>query len=134
MRYLLLCLCLATPAQAATIDDHPKVERCADHHPWTQVQERAPLLWCIAHTYDPPGSPRYAISVARCESGTDLQDTYAGDGFVGTYQHITDQWYGRWRVWGKGIGVKSSPTNVLSQAVVSIRMALAVGWGPWACA
>ena len=117
-----------------TLEAHPQVDRCAERHPWSRVREREPLLWCIAHKYDPPGSPRFAISVAHCESGTDLQDTYAGDGYVGTYQHITDQWYGRWRVWGKGIGVKSSPTNVLSQAVVSIRMADSVGWSPWSCA
>jgi hypothetical protein len=113
---------------------HPKIARCADRHPQERVGERAPLIWCIAHAFDSPGSPRYAIAIGYCESGSDLQDVYGGDGYVGTFQHITSSWLGRWRSWGAGIGVPSSPTNVLSQAVVSARMADSVGWSPWSCA
>jgi len=114
-------------AEARRLEDRPRVARCADHHPWTHVSERAPLIWCIAHAFDSPGSPRYAVAIGHCESGTDLQDVYGGDGHVGTFQHITSSWFGRWRTWGARIGVPSSPTNVLSQAVVSVRMAISNG-------
>jgi hypothetical protein len=116
--------------------NHPKIERCAERHPQNRVGERAPLIWCIAHAYNSPGSPRYAIAIAHCESGTDLQDVYGGDGYIGTFQHITSAWLGRWRSWGARIGVPSSATNVLSQAVVSVRMAISNGtWSrQWSCA
>lgn len=120
----------------ATLQAHPKIERCAERHPWERVGERAPLIWCVAHAFDSPGSPRYAVAIGRCESGTDLQDAYGGDGYVGTFQHITSSWYGRWRTWGARIGVPSSAANVLSQAVVSVRMAISNGtWSrQWSCA
>ena len=130
-----IAVLLATGAMAATeasanarrLEGRPRVARCADRHPWTHVTQRQELVWCIAHLFDSPGSPRTAIAVARCESGEDFQDVYGGDGHVGTYQHVTSSWYGRWATWGRGIGVKESPTNVLSQAVVSVRMARALG-------
>jgi len=116
-----------TQQEAGALAEHPRIARCADRHPWTRVGQRAELVWCIAHTFDSPGSPRTAIAVGHCESGSDLQDAYGGDGHVGTYQHITSRWYARWRTWGKAIGVNDSPTNVLSQAVVSVRMAISLG-------
>jgi hypothetical protein len=140
LRYLLIALIIAgggSPANAETrLEEHPRVNRCAEQHPWTKVGQRQRLIWCMAHLFDSPGSPRYAISIAHCESGSDLQDIYGGDGHVGTFQHITSEWHGRWRVWGKRIGVKDEPRNVLSQAVVSVRMAISNGtWsGQWACA
>lgn len=103
------------------------VDRCAEQHPWTRVGERTELVWCVAHVYDAPGAPREAVEVARCESGVDLQDLDGGDGYVGTFQHVTSLWLDRWRTWGKWVGVKSGATNVLSQAVVSVRMAKALG-------
>jgi hypothetical protein len=122
----------ATAATGATgearrLEDRPRVARCAERHPWTQVGQREELVWCIAHAFDSPGSPRTAIAVGHCESGTDLQDAYAGDGYVGTFQHITSRWHARWVTWGKRIGVKDAATNVLSQAVVSVRMARSLG-------
>jgi hypothetical protein len=66
------------------------------------------------------------VRVAGCESGADFQDAYGGDGHVGTFQHITSRWYARWRTWGRAIGVRSAATNVLSQAVVSVRMAISL--------
>jgi len=118
------------------LGDHPKIARCADRHPQERVGERAPLIWCVAHAFDSPGSPRYAVEIARCESGSDFQDLYGGDGFISTFQHITSAWPGRWRSWGARIGVPASPTNVLSQAVVSVRMAISNGtWSrQWSCA
>lgn len=109
------------------VADHPRIDRCSERHPWERVAERSELVWCIAHVFDSPGPPRQAVSTARCESGADLQDAYGGDGYVGTFQHITSRWFDRWRTWGKRIGVKDSPTNVLSQAVVSVRMARSLG-------
>jgi hypothetical protein len=116
----------AVPAHA-DLSDHPRVARCAEKNDWTRVGQRAELVWCIAHTFDAPGSPRTAVRVAGCESGNDLQDAYGGDGHIGTFQHVTSRWLGRWRAWGRGLGVRSAATNVLSQAVVSVRMAISLG-------
>ncbi len=125
-------------ANARQQERRPKVTRCADHHPWVRVGQRQGLIWCIAHAFDSPGTPRYAIAIARCESGDDFQDLYGGDGHIGTFQHITSSWPARWRLWGQRLGVSSSGTNILSQAVVSVRMAKAIGgWGAsggWSCA
>lgn len=120
------------------LQNHPRVARCAERHDWQRIGQRQELVWCIAHVFNSPGTPRYAVAIGHCESGSDLQDTYAGDGYVGTFQHVTSSWDGRWRTWGRRIGVSSSDTNVLSQAVVSVRMAKAIGgWGApggWSCA
>jgi hypothetical protein len=113
--------------EARRLEDRPRVARCADRHPWTRVGQREELVWCIAHTFDSPGPPRTAIAVGHCESGADLQDRYGGDGHIGTFQQITSRWHDRWRTWGQRIGVKDEPRNVLSQAVVSVRMARSLG-------
>lgn len=115
----------AVPAHA-DLDDHPRVARCAEKNDWTRTGQRSELVWCIARTFDAPGSPRTAVGVASCESGNDLQDAYGGDGHIGTFQHVTSKWLGRWRTWGRGI-VRSSAVNVLAQAVVSVRMAISLG-------
>lgn len=117
---ILITLSLA-PAAAAG----PRVQHCQNHHPWQRVGQRQKLVWCVAHALNSPGSPRTAVSVGHCESGSDLQDTYGGDGYVGTFQHATPSWHSRWQRWGSG--VPSSATNVLSQAVVSVRMARYLG-------
>ena len=113
--------------KAGELASHPRIARCAERHPWEQVGHRQRLIWCVAHTFNGPGTPRTAIAVARCESGEDFQDVDGSDGHVGTYQHVTSSWYGRWSTWGRAVGVRSSPTNVLSQAVVSVRMAIVLG-------
>ena len=128
------------PAEARRLEDRPRVARCAEHHPWTHVGEREGLIWCIAHLFNSPGSPRTAVEVGHCESGSDLQDANLSDARGGTFQHSTSSWPGRWRTWGQRIGVSSSITNVLSQAVVSVRMAISLGtwnsaagwsWSAW---
>ena len=124
---LILALLLTGVPGVAHAGVADQVATCADHHPWEKVAEREPLIWCVAHVLDAPGSPSKAVAVAHCESGSDLQDTYAGDGYVGTYQQDVDRWADRWQLWGEEMGVPSGATNVLSQTVVSVRMAIALG-------
>jgi hypothetical protein len=91
VRYLLivmLVLSIAAPssARADELSDHPKVSRCARHHPWIRVSSRQALVWCIAHAYDSPGSPETAIAVGHRESRSDLRDAAIANG-VG-YTHV----------------------------------------------
>ena len=142
----LLGLAIGPPSQAIARQLHfeaiskarriEAVSTCQERHPWQRVGQRQTLIWCLAHRLGAPGSPRYAIAIARCESGSDFQDIYGGDGHVGTFQHITDSWPGRWRQWGRDLGVPDGQSNVWSQTVVSVRMARYDGtWAQqWACA
>ena len=114
-------------SRSGELASHPRIHRCAERHPWERVGHRQRLIWCVAHAFNGPGTPRTAIAVARCESGDDFQDIDGSDGHIGTFQHVTSSWPGRWRTWGQAVGVRSSPTNVLSQAVVSVRMAIVLG-------
>lgn len=71
------------------------------------------------------------LQAGYCESGADLQDTVR-DTYIGTYQHITTSWSGRWANLGRGTGVPDGAgINVLSQAVVTAKMVKQGGWGPW---
>jgi hypothetical protein len=85
--------------------------------------------------FQAPGLGVKTLDVAYCESGSDLLDNYGGDGHIGTFQHITDAWHDRWKRLGEGTGVPRDPTNVLSQAVVSAKMAKHSGsWSvSWSC-
>ena len=87
------------------------------------------LIRCTARRWDSPGSPRQAISVARCESNLNPRADNSG-GYAGLFQQSTRYWPGRADQWGQD---DRSVFNGRANVIVSIRMAHASGsWGPWA--
>lgn len=87
------------------------------------------LIRCAAHRWDSPGTPRQAISVARCESNLNPR-AYNSSGYAGLFQQSTWHWPGRADRWGQD---DRSVFNGRANIIVSIRMAHALGsWSPWA--
>lgn len=88
---------------------------------------------CAARRWHVPGGYPKARSVARCESGFNEHNSYAGHD--GVYQHDRRYWPGRFRRFRvRGWRMHPSVFNARSNVVVSIRMAHAGGWSPWSCA
>lgn len=108
-----------------------RVDRCTHQYDWTNRAQRDDLVACIGRRWHVPGAGHKMVRVGRCESGHDLQDLDGSDGYIGTFQHITSEWLERWRHYGRRADVPSSPTNVLSQSVVTAGMVNNGGWGPW---
>lgn len=88
---------------------------------------------CAVDRWDVEGGSVTAICIADAES--DLNpDAIGADGlYLGLYQHHADAWserYDTWtrRRWELNEDALSGRTN----AIVTIRMASANGWGPWA--
>jgi hypothetical protein len=87
------------------------------------------LIRCAAHRWDSPGTPRQAVSVARCESKLNPR-AYNSSGYAGLFQQSTWYWPGRAHRWGQD---DRSVFNGRANIIVSIRMAHALGsWSPWA--
>lgn len=90
------------------------------------------LIRCAVRHWSVPGGATTAICIARRESGLDPRAT-SGDGLnKGLFQQHVDYWdanYDRYThpYWQ----LKHSILNGRTNAIVSIRMAHAGGWGPW---
>jgi len=136
MRYItmtaLLCLALIATEGTAQANGHPRVDRCRNIDWRKNATQTARLNLCVARNFDVPGGPSHFNAVAVCESG--LRWWLRNPPYVGEFQHLADQWPGRWMRWGRPVGVKERPFNALSAAVVTARMVRVVGWSPWACA
>ncbi len=96
---------------------------------WT-VWEIKKTIQCAIDKWPVQGGFKKALTVAECESGSDLRDP-GGDGYIGTFQQAERYWSGRrneynpptWKhplaKWGD---------NPRSNVIVSIKMAHAKGW------
>lgn len=109
----------------------------ARHAPCSKVpDDKVPhIIRCTAKRFGI--DPDYAIRVARCESG--LRPHAIGgtnDLYYGLYQHRIDLWPGRWQWVGRHPRweVANDPLDPHANALVTMRMVRAVGWGPWECA
>jgi hypothetical protein len=87
------------------------------------------LIRCAARRWAVPGGPDKAIAVARCESHLD-PFAYAS-GNAGLFQQAVLYWPSRARTFGFP---DAWAYNGRANAIVSIRMAHASGWGAWTCA
>ena len=90
------------------------------------------LIRCAEQRWPVPGGARKAICIARHESGLDPKAESAGGAYLGLFQHSANHWpdrYEEWtrRAWELDPRAKNGRTN----AVVTIRMVNARGWGPW---
>jgi hypothetical protein len=80
-----------------------------------------------------------AMSVAECESGFNEYAYNPGGPYVGVFQHLLSAWDERIATFTQpdgplGVHPWAGWHNARAQAIMSMRMVKAVGWGPWACA
>ncbi|HWO70052.1 MAG TPA: hypothetical protein VNP94_04780 [Actinomycetota bacterium] len=131
---LIVAAALALWAAAAPARAHHRAPRLplrvCDHEWWEGTWHVKQLIKCAAHRWDVPGGARKALAVAACESGF-RPDAYNPAGYAGVFQQAVRYWPTRATHYGFP---GRSPFNARANVIVSIRMAAAVGWGPWGCA
>ena len=88
---------------------------------------------CAADRWAVPGGAEKAICIARAESGL-LPDTVSAEGeYLGLFQHSAEAWPDRYEAWTRASwGLDESALSGRTNAIVTIRMVNADGWGPWA--
>jgi hypothetical protein len=118
------------------LSDHPRVLACHGI-PWEQGQRFvARLIWCAARTWEAPGSPSYAVDIARCESG--LNPSVVGSGIHGgLFQHVLSAWPGRAAKYLDPLELNDQRwQSAEANTIVAMRMSRADGtWSQqWSCA
>jgi hypothetical protein len=90
------------------------------------------LIQCAATRWPVPGGADKAICIAQRESGLIPTASSATGEYVGLFQHLAAAWPDRYAEWTRpGWQLKPSPLNGRTNAVVTMRMVNAAGWGPW---
>ncbi len=90
------------------------------------------LIRCAADRWPVPGGASKAICIARAESGLNPKATSSGGKYLGLFQHDADAWPGRYRAWTRrSWHLDPSALSGRTNAIVTIRMVNADGWGPW---
>jgi hypothetical protein len=120
----------AAPSAAAhhapgPCDAHRRAGESVRQHSRDQIR-------CAVRRWSVPGGTATAVCIARRESGL-LPWAESSDGRnKGLFQQHVDYWDGNYETytrpaWELRRAILSGRTN----AIVSIRMAHAIGWGPW---
>ena len=79
-----------------------------------------------------PGGAEKAICIAEVESGLDPEGGLADGEYLGLFQHGAEAWPDRYRAWTRPAWeLDESALSGRTNAIVTIRMVNASGWGPW---
>jgi hypothetical protein len=90
------------------------------------------LIRCAADKWPVRGGAERAICIAERESHLNPRATSATGLYVGLFQHSASAWTPRFRTWTRPHWeLNASALNGRSNAIVTIRMVHADGWGPW---
>jgi hypothetical protein len=93
----------------------------------------ARIIACAAERWPVPGGPDTAICIADRESGLIPTAQSPTGMYLGLFQHSAVAWGDRYLEWTRPIWrLKPNALNGRTNAVVTMRMANAYGWGPWA--
>jgi hypothetical protein len=91
------------------------------------------LITCAADRWPVEGGAEKAICIAKRESGLIPTASSATGLYVGLFQHSAADWPRRYDEWTRPVWqLKENPYNGRTNAIVTMRMASAEGWGPWA--
>lgn len=106
-------------------DFHREVGQTVREHSRAQIR-------CAVARWTVPGGEAVALCIAKRESGL-LPWAESGDGLnKGLFQQHVDYWHGNYDAYAQSTW--QLPRRILSgrtNAIVSIRMAHDIGWGPW---
>jgi hypothetical protein len=90
------------------------------------------LIRCAADRWEVPGGARRAICIADAESGLNPRARSKGGEYLGLFQHRADAWPERYETWTRPAwGLDESALSGRTNAIVTMRMVNASGWGPW---
>jgi hypothetical protein len=91
------------------------------------------LITCAAGVWPVRGGATKAICIARRESNLDPTASSRTGKYLGLYQHQASAWPSRFDTWTRRRWkLKDDALNGRSNAIVTMRMVHANGWGPWA--
>lgn len=91
------------------------------------------MIACAAERWPVPGGAEKAICIAERESGLIPTAQSPTGQYLGLFQHSAAAWGERYLEWTRPIWeLKPNALNGRTNAVVTIRMVNAEGWGPWA--
>jgi hypothetical protein len=91
------------------------------------------IITCAADKWPVDGGADRAICIARRESGLIPTASSPTGMYVGLFQHSAADWPRRYEQWTRpSWQLKENPYNGRTNAIVTVRMANAQGWGAWA--
>jgi hypothetical protein len=98
----------------------------------TVVHHSKELIRCAVAKWPVRGGAARAICIADRESGLIPTAESSGGDYLGLFQHMASAWEERYTSWTwPGWRLKDDALNGRSNAIVTIRMVNADGWGPW---
>jgi hypothetical protein len=128
----LAALLVILPTGASSAD---RPGPCAKHREEDEPTRRymRRLIRCAANRWEVPGGAETAICIARRESGLDPNAVSEPEGlYVGLFQHDVELWSDRYDTWTRPAWeLRPGALNGRTNAIVTIRMVNANGWGPW---
>jgi hypothetical protein len=90
------------------------------------------LIRCAAERWEVPGGPEKAICIADAESGLDPEASSAHHEYLGLFQHSAEAWPERYDAWTRtGWALDETALSGRTNAIVTMRMVNASGWGAW---
>jgi hypothetical protein len=91
------------------------------------------IITCAAERWPVPGGADRAVCIADRESGLIPTAQSPTGMYLGLFQHSAEAWGDRYLEWTRPVWqLKPNALNGRTNAVVTMRMANAFGWGPWA--
>jgi hypothetical protein len=129
-----IALVLASPAAARPRAD-TRPGPCPLHREQDEaIQDLARrLIECAVARWPVPGGAPRAICIARRESGLIPWASSATGQYLGLFQQSAAGWPERFDAWTQPAWeLKNNALNGRSNAIVTIRMVNADGWGAWA--
>jgi hypothetical protein len=127
---LVLAVVAVPSAPAIAGDQGPCPLEQRDQETVRQLSKR--FIRCAADRWSVPGGAEKAICIARVESDLDPEAVSGGGEYLGLFQHDADAWPDRYEEWTRDSwGLDESALSGRTNAIVTIRMVDANGWGPW---
>ena len=135
---IIVSLFAATPAMAGPAGARSTGPRVAGPCALTRIDGEAiqdfsiRIIQCAADRWPVPGGAETAICIAKRESGLVPTASSATGQYLGLFQHSAVAWPDRYDEWTRPVWrLSQSALNGRTNAVVTMRMVNAEGWGPW---
>jgi hypothetical protein len=131
---VIACVSLAVLAPLAPAAAEHRLGPCA----LEREEDEGPRRWsirlirCATDEWLVPGDAERAICIAEAESDLNPKATSRDGTYLGLFQHAADAWPDRYREWTKRRWqLDDRALNARTNAIVTIRMVNANGWGHW---
>jgi hypothetical protein len=121
-------------ASASVSNAHHRAGPCDVHRRMGETlrSHSTRLIRCAVAEWEVPGGAEKAVCIAEAESHLNPRAVSEDGAHVGLFQHSAAAWPDRFAEWTEpGWELDERPTSGRSNAIVTIRMVNANGWGSW---